>query len=757
MAESNRLPIKVVLPRPQDIQAPEGTHGRRKVFDEETLDASRSRLSGEALSLGEYFKDSFTQNPNVPAVGRVSIKKDALAKTHRPERLLRKSSCLIIGAGQLGDLFISLRPSTINQLATTLLQDRTQDGIADISTIETIRPYTASDSLGSFDVSSLHRTLSEANSPLKVKIFTHKNPSADNEILQTFKSQIEGMGLPQPEEVYYSRGAKIFRLAPPNPQSLERIVRFVGVQSVSIFPQYYVLRTASRPVRGLTSADLPPPEPGRHYPVVGLIDSGTDPSNQCLNPWIIKRIEKVQPFERDYGHGTFVAGIIVHSRSLNNNDPRFPDTSAYIIDVVAVPKDGISEDELITILETVIPECPEARVWNLSLATDDPCTDSAFSDLSVALDRIQDQYGVTFIQAAGNFRHPNLRTWPPNNMGQADRICAPADSPRSIVVGSVAHLDNANTCVKTGEPSPFTRRGPGPSFLPKPDVSHHGGNCSADGNYAQTGILSTIGEGLLAEDIGTSESTPCITSLYANILEAPQPLSRFLAKALLIHSAALNSGPVDSEELRYRGFGIPGDSMQVLTCTPWSATLIFEADLPPGKVFEKWPFPIPPCLRGKNGAVKGEFIMTLVHDPPLDSTYGAEYCRRNVDASLGTYDLDGSGKRCHRGQVPPEPKNLSQKYEKYLVEHGFKWSPVKSYRRMAPRGIKGNDWRLTMTVQNRRELTDPEPQPIALVVTIFDPKQEKRTVYDEVVRAMAINGWTTVNLQVREEIQQKIS
>ena len=623
------------------------------------------------------------------------------------------------------------------------LRDHTQDGVADISTIETIRPYTSLDALGSFDIPSLHERLTEIDSPLKVKIFTHKNRSADHEIIQA-------------EEIYYGRGVKIFKLASPNIQSLERIVKFVGVQSVDIFPRYHVLRTAAVPLRGLTPADLPPPEPGHSYPVVGLIDSGTDPNNQLLSPWITRRIEMVPPYNRDYGHGTFVAGIIARSRSLNNNDPRFPDTSAYIIDVVAVPADGISEDELVTILKTVIPQCPEARVWNLSLATEKPCTDGAFSDLSIALDQIQDEYGVTFVQAAGNLRPPPLRTWPPEDLGQADRICAPADSPRSIVVGSVAHLDNASSCVKAGEPSPFTRRGPGPSFLPKPDVSHHGGNCSADGNCAQIGILSTIGAGQLAEDIGTSEAAPCITSLYANILEAPTPLSRPLAKALLIHSAALNSGPVDSEELRYRGFGIPGDSVQVLTCSPWSATLIFEADIPPGRVFEKWPFPIPPCLRSKNGAVKGEFIMTLVHDPPLDSTYGAEYCRRNADASLGTYDADSSGNRCHRGQVPPEPKNLSEKYERHLIEHGFKWSPVKSYRRIATRGIAGDCWRLTMKVQNRSELTDREPHPVALVVTMLDPKQEKRTVYDEVVREMNLNGWTTVDLQIRADLRQRV-
>ena len=113
MAENIRLPIKVVLPDPDDIRAREGTSSKRKIFDdEETLDTSRSRLSREVRYLGDYFRGSFAQNPTVPAVGLVSLKKDALAKTHRPARILRKSNCPIIGVAQLGDL---LRSYLINQ------------------------------------------------------------------------------------------------------------------------------------------------------------------------------------------------------------------------------------------------------------------------------------------------------------------------------------------------------------------------------------------------------------------------------------------------------------------------------------------------------------------------------------------------------------------------------------------------------------------------------------------------------------------
>lgn len=34
-------------------------------------------------------------------------------------------------------------------------------------------------------------------------------------------------------------------------------------------------------------------------------------------------------------------------------------------------------------------------------------------------------------------------------------------------------------------------------------------------------------------------------------------------------------------ELHYRGFGVPGEISDILTCAPWQATLIFEPELPP--------------------------------------------------------------------------------------------------------------------------------------------------------------------------------
>jgi hypothetical protein len=54
----------------------------------------------------------------------------------------------------------------------------------------------------------------------------------------------------------------------------------------------------------------------------------------------------------------------------------------------------------------------------------------------------------------------------------------------------------------------------------------------------------------------------------------------------------------------------------------------------------------------------------------------------------------------------------------------------------------------------RDESVAPEPQRVALVVTMFDRKRQK-PVYDDVVTAMARAGWITQDLRVDERIRAR--
>ncbi len=534
---------------------------------------------------------------------------------------------------------------------------------------------------------------------------------------------------------------------------IDALLDHVGVQAVSPLSDFN-LKSQNIPLTD-TNINFPLPEKGVEYPVVGVIDSGTDRNNTLLQHWIVDRYEDYTPaIDQDNFHGTFVSGLICNARSLNKDDSRFPSAQSKIVDIVAIPKAStkIFEDDLIEIIENGIKKYPNVKVWNLSANSTgkEACT-ICFSSFSQALDSIQKKYSVIIVNSIGNYN--KLRQWPPKGE-HFDRLLPPAESVYALSVGSIAHETNTHALSGVNEPSPFSRCGPGTAHLPKPEIVHYGGNCDQTGDCRGIGIRSFGHNNSLFEDIGTSYSAPLISTLLANLESTiNENSSLLLAKALLIHSAALKNGKVDPDSLKYTGFGVPNDITDIINCQPHCATLVFQPTFNmKNKVFRLDSFPITDCIKTEEGKVQCEFLMTLVYNPPVNPAAGAAYCQVNVDASLGVLDDEDK----FTSQIPPDPKlkDLKERYEEYRIAHGFKWSPVKVYRREIPRGLQGERWgvQITATQRNGSEITTQ--QDVALIISIIGKSGQQ--VYNEVQQTMAINGWQTNDLKITQRIRPQI-
>ncbi len=435
------------------------------------------------------------------------------------------------------------------------------------------------------------------------------------------------------------------------------------------------------------------------------------------------------------------------------------------MDVVVIPNDDpkygevdyLTEDQFIEIMNEVVPKYSDkVKVWNLSLGSSIICKDNEISDLAVFLDELSDKYEVEFILSSGNYTVPPFRSWPPNNsLGESDRITSPADSIRSLTVGSIAHKDSPDSIVKKYEPSPFSRRGPGANYVIKPEVVDYGGNLDNGGSYNDLGVFSLGEDCSIFENIGTSFSTPLVTNTYAAINNSLNKQDLLISKAILIHSARLtNSIKInEDEENKYYGFGhpnlLPGE---ILSCRNNKVTLIFDKFIEKGEHLELYDFPYPESLL-RNNKWHGEIYMTLAYDPPLDPNFGQEYCRVNINASLGTFkeiNENGKSKIIYSGEVPLE-KNWDSKYEKERIQNGFKWSPIKSYYRKISRGIKNQEWKLRVDFLNRNE-DNTKKQRFILVITIID--SEGADIYSDVVNQLRQNAFTFNNLKLRQQIRQ---
>lgn len=752
--EHEHLPIKVIIPQKEDMRRPKGGGGDGKDFTEiYDYDKTRQILLRNLREVEEQFASIFAKT-NLPVVARVTLHDDAIAKSHRPDKLLSSSTCPIIGGEDFGQLLVSVKPSNLKRLSQTVETTASGDVKNDIAKIVSIEPYSSHDALGQWSPESLAAYLHEHRiSKLKLRLFNHRDRELNQLLLTALAELTEHSQIPQPQALRYAPSLRIYRLNVP--QQYDRIVElaaFVGTQSLDVFDQF-TISTQATVISPLGDDDLPPPEPDEDYPTVGIIDSGTDPNNHRLQAWVDVRDESLIPrADQDNRHGSLVAGMIVNGRALNHDHEGFPSGKARLVDVVAFPKAGtVTEDDLLDAIRHAFETHTSVRIWNLSLNSQMCCRSDRFSTFAVALDRLQDEFNTLIINSAGNFSETPAHPWRRPDLSDRDRIFRPADSLRALTVGSIAHLGRPNACAVPGEPSPFTRKGPGAAYVPKPDLTHIGGNACRNLRYNQIGVLSIDGAGNIAETVGTSFAAPSIALTAAQLAHAMEvPPSRHLLKAFLIHSAVLNSRTITAKDLPYTGFGKPPAVEEILRCRPWEATLVFDLNLPFNRRdFHKTDFPVPDCLL-KDGKVYGEFILTLVYDPPVDADDGAAYSQVNIDASLGVCWLSEGKEKYGGRKIIPYPKDYKELFEKSRIEHGFKWSPVKVFRREFTHGIEPRDmWRITLEVSPRKDSSRPQHQAVALIATIRDPNKQL-PVYNGVVTMMNRVGWITENLRIRE-------
>lgn len=749
-------PIIVVSTTNKDHRPPPGPRGGAPKLFSPLSQSERLELASQAQDIMNELSAS-CEHTKAPAVVKVTLKEKALAKSHRPINLFNEKTCPIIGTLDFGEILISATQSGLRSLKQKILKNTSQKTVANLTTIEKIELYSELERLNGYSEEKITSLILDGNT-LKIRLFNH-NDQTKNEILLEELFDFATKNKISIKRVVYGKDNEFFTTKINDLETSRKIKKMIGVRSLSIMPRYSLdnYRIQPQTLGHLDQKLFPPPAPDVDYPVVGIIDSGICPNNTLLQPWIVGRESFVATGDECFNHGTMVAGLIVNSKGLNHLDSRFPNSKAKIVDVNVFPKGSdISEDELVHAIQETIPKYPEVKVWNLSLGSSDPVGTSDFSDFACFLDEMHDQHGCLFVVSAGN--QNDNSTWPTlsHDSKNYNRISSPGDSIRAVTVGSIAHKDTQQTLVKSEQSSPFSRIGPGPCFIPKPELIHYGGNTCEDGGFAQTGILTTGCNNTIVESIGTSFSTPIVSSIAAQIYHFlsknnQKKISTEQVKALLIHSALLNNqSKITHETINNYGFGKPTDIESCMYCEDNCVTLLLEVDVKHGGFeFEKFPFPIAECLHNSDGKFNGEIIITLVYSPLVNKNFSSEYCRTNIDVGMGSYSLTADGlTRSFSGKIPAAPDDMSQLYEKSQIENGFKWSPVKVYYKRFPRGvdIKPDEWRLKMKVERRAEEIVPEhPQKATLVLSIRS-KDSSHPVYNQTVKKINSLGWITHNI-----------
>lgn len=753
-----KLPIKVVLQKTEDIYR-NNPGGKIKFFGEVTPQL-QTEISGKFEALLTFYDEVFQENENIPAIGKVTVKPEAIAKSHKPDDLCR--NCPIIGSEDLNEIYIKVKKKSIQDTVALVKNPPSQKFSANMTAISDIQPIKASEKIADALVGMEQREFSFVKDKLKIKIFDFDDEFDNAQIWGYVKQKLEALGLYNDcELITYGEHIKFLKLSVHSYEDIVRIAEINGVKSVDFFQEY------SLPKEDFSSTELQALldcEYAESDISIGIIDGGISEENEYLQPYIIAQEKYVYEEYRNPHHAIFIASTIQYGNLLNN----ISSTTCHrfkFVDVIAIPNsdeeygptDTISEYDLMEIIEEVMDKYSDTtKIWNLSLGIESKRCSGAMSDLGIFLDYIQDKYQVQIFVSSGNVNDLPLRTWPPQiELGEHDRLISPADSVRAVTVGSVALFESNDSIVKFNEPSPFSRRGPGANYVVKPDVVDYGGNLSTSYCIDGLGVKGLDPQGNVIEGNGTSYSNPRALQKFASICEEMVELDLLLAKAMLIHSARMNSRDLLDEKpdnIKYYGFGIPSANVQeILQCSEDEVTLVFKQKISQGSHLEMYDFPYPKSLI-KNGKYIGEIGMTLVYLPPLDERYGREYCRTNIDVSFGTYSYLPDGKINYKGQVPLEAK-WDEKFETARVENGFKWSPIKSYYRKLKNGIQLADgWKLRIDLTARNGIYVPS-QEFVLIVTIKD--LNGNDIYSEIATGLRERGYITNNLETRYQTRQR--
>ena len=738
---SNRQrPAKRVVFSAEDTQivTPNGG-GDARLFKEVTDEFRNSLIVNIEESLTSMISDHLVAFAMI-----VELEPEALAKSHRPTDIFNSTTCPFIGdigidvENRTGQFLIRATSEGLHRLRNRVATVSGKKPMAALSTVKSIKPYYPDISVDEL----------QTEKEFIIRLINLEDQGTDNWVEQQFESvvaehQAEAIRLTDNLPLYHvklfsnngtDKSYKFLMAIRENPI----IFSVQKTRIVSILPDDLGLNNEE-----VISA--PPPSDDREYPVVGVVDSSINDNCPYIQPWYVGEESALIDEDKDYTHGTFVAGLITNAYSLNDNRSDFPKSQSKVYSVGVLTATGGNIYEIMDMLERAQRAQPDIRVWNLSLGGDTPVSLKSISEFALLLDEFQKMYDCLCVVSAGNINEAaNIRHWPPAADCPRDeqRITSPGDSVLGLTVASTAHVDGV---VRTNEPSIFSRSGPVANFILKPDLCHFGGNHGYNGvDIFPLGINSLSpnqpsSSCVLSQNCGTSFSTPLVSTIAANLWQSMgYTTKRHTIKGLMAHSARLRHEIPDEHKV-YFGWGSPLDVEDFMYCNENEITIVMEGEISSNtEIVGKLPFPIPDSLRTEYGKVRGEFIMTVSYDPPLDANRALEYCLVNIDTGLGEITEEGEFK----GKVPAENTGFEQE----LMSGRYKWSPIKVYHKKFARGVDIENWKLQVKMLTREGFRPSEDfkQPFTIILTIraLDPEAQ---VYDEMTRLMDQYNWEVSN------------
>jgi hypothetical protein len=594
-------PVQVVLNTKSYFVVPDaGRFGPAKDFfvdrDQEFVE-HRDKLLRQVTSIATAFERS-----NLSAgVVKVSLNREAWAKSHRPQRALfpsNKRPC--VGASQLGELYYHVTKDDVAELGQeiTVAEIETRRRKSQISGKEYVAPSDQRSDVGAVESIELPSAADKRNfgaeeavkwladprtsSAYFVELFSLP-PTYLPEFITDYIGRVvgdivnaaEGHGLPvetfdvdikggnarRPTGVVGIRLLDSRHKASFDP-SIEAHARLLSlfdvhpyVKRILLPPIIVAANLQAAVVEPESTVALPPKRAGVIYPKIGIIDGGV---GDHLGEWSLGGHTIVAPEHQDTAHGSFIAGLLIGGQSLNGAAVCAEADGCDLFDIGILPDpdarvfeayypNGVVDflEELDNGVEVARRE-HNIRIFNMSLNLLDPVQGDGYGVVASLIDQIADKHDVVFVISAGNLKPADCRSeWPADAQAAIQHLAS-----RTVAETLLQPAESSRSIAVgalnppgchdrvAGVPTAYTRRGPGLRVGVKPDVGHFGG-CLPD-SRTPSGLRSWSDEATVIHGHGTSYASPLVAKTIAALdARITSQLSRETLLGLLIHGCEI--------------------------------------------------------------------------------------------------------------------------------------------------------------------------------------------------------------------------
>jgi hypothetical protein len=402
--------------------------------------------------------------------------------------------------------------------------------------------------------------------------------------------------------------------------------------------------------------------PAPDGPILGVIDSGIASSHPLLGPAVlgVEWVGSLGDGGDRHGHGSLVASLALYGSLedilANPTEPIRPVgrlVSVRVLDDKALFVDHLLwEAQLIQAMEIAVQS--GASVINLSLGDPRfPYRGPRPTPLGAVIDQFIRRNKVVIAISTGNYALWDdliddliTENYPKTLLEASDTgLLDPSPAALALTVGALCAdpgqgAKPARDRIDVvpvggpGKPSPWTRTGPGPIGMIKPELVAPGGSLSVDTltSRVTTRDASTlvIGAGiagasrLLAADSGTSFAVPLVSNAAMRILSLYPRLSANAVRALLLCSAeetelvieGLTEAKNNEQQRRLTGYGRVSAERAEMS-DDYRAVLLAEGEITIDDV-HLYTVPIPSTFLRSGGFRR--LAVALAYDPPVRLT-----------------------------------------------------------------------------------------------------------------------------------------